>query len=113
MWKLLPFVPQISLNYLNVEDLLANFLLSTLCMDFFIQLTLHLVEHKLFYFQFCGKYHKVLSISWKVFLPQNSCSYLTVEVLLALSTLCMDFFIQLTLHVVDHKLFYFYFFVKF
>ena len=35
------------------------------------------------HFAHCGKYHKVLFILWKAFLPQNSCRYLNVEVLLA------------------------------
>ena len=68
--------------------------LATLCMEFSIQHILHIVEHKLFYFKFCGKvypfcphsgkyigistmwkiqrkphcetYHKVLSTVWKL-----------------------------------------------
>ena len=89
---------KISFNYLTVYVLLANILVSILCVEFFIQVTLYLVEHKMFYFQFvekfklfsphnaksmvcfplCGKYHKVLSILRKqsASLPQNYLKYL-------------------------------------
>ena len=134
MWKIefvLSTLWKISPSTLKV--LLDHFLLSTLCMDFFM----HIVEHNSYTFSFVedfkpffqgrgkytlwflqcgkfklyfphgGKYHKVLSILWKLsaFLPQNSFDYLIVEVLVPcflLVTLCMIFFIQLFfLHIVD------------
>ena len=52
LWKLSVFLPQFFFNNLNVDF----FPFSTLCVEFFIQLTLHFVEHRLFYFQFCGKF---------------------------------------------------------
>ena len=63
VWKLLPFVQQNSLNYLNVEDLLANFPLSTLCMDFFIQMICTLWNKKYFTFR--------LVESFKPFFPRS------------------------------------------
>ena len=35
-------------------------------MDFFIQFPLHIVEHELFYFQFCGIFKTILSTIGKV-----------------------------------------------
>ena len=54
LWKISAFLPQNSFKH--AEALVAYFPLSTLCMEFFIQLTLHIVEHKLFYFPFCWKF---------------------------------------------------------
>ena len=56
LMKLSAFLLQNSFNYLTQNVLLSNFPLSTVCVKFFIRLTLYIVEHILSYFQICGKF---------------------------------------------------------
>ena len=85
LWKLSTFLLQHYLNYSTGEVLLAHFSLSTLSMEHFIQLTLHIGEHKLFYFQFCGKFWTILSVYLKVYIMIST----MLEIQIVLTTLLL------------------------
>ena len=61
-WKSCPlWTSQVCQIWTLWKFFLLYFSLSILCLSLFIQFTLYVAQHKLSYFQFCGKFQTILS----------------------------------------------------